>query len=87
MITEETRLESVIKTPTSRRERLILDALDGEELTARQIAYKLGFSDLNAVKPRLTELKAKGIVYTPGKAYDYLTERNVALWRRVDNGL
>ena len=33
-----------------------------EGLTARQIARKLGFDDLNAVRPRLTELKESYMV-------------------------
>lgn len=86
MITTETRLESFLKTPTNKREQMILEALGAGEMTARQIAYKLGFSDLNAVRPRLTELKEKGIVEASGKAYDNLTQRNVALFRRVSDG-
>lgn len=83
MITEETRLESYLKTPTSKRQQMILEALGSKEMTARMIAQKLGFSDLNAVKPRLTELKSSGHVEACGKAYDMLTNRNVALFRRV----
>ena len=62
--------------------RMILDAMD-KPMTAREIAYKLKFSDLNAVKPRLTEMKARGTVEVIGKAYDALTERNVSVYRRT----
>ena len=58
-ITEQTRLESYLKTPTSKRKALILNTLGQNQMTARMIAEDLGFSDLNAVKPRLTELKSK----------------------------
>ena len=51
--------------------------------TARQIAYKLGFSDLNAVKPRLTELRKAGKIKAIGKAYDETTQRNVTVYRAV----
>jgi len=54
-----------------------------KEMTARMIATELGFSDMNAVKPRLTELKNKGIIEASGKAYDALTKRSVALFRKV----
>jgi len=82
-ITEETRLESYIATPTSERKRMILTILDDKEMTARMIAYALGFKDLNAVKPRLTELKNEGRVVVVGKAYDALTERKVAVFKRA----
>lgn len=83
MITEETRLESYLKTPTSKRQNMILECMGTREMTARMIATELGFSDMNAVKPRLTELKDKGIIEATGKAYDSLTKRSVAVFRRV----
>ena len=58
-ITEETRLASYISTPTAERKQMILSVLGDKQMTARMIAYSLGFKDLNAVKPRLTELKKK----------------------------
>ena len=39
--------------------------------------------DNNAVKPRLTEMKARGTVEVIGKAYDALTERHVSVYRRT----
>ena len=48
MITKETRLESYLKTEPSKRQKLILSVLD-RPMSARQIADKLGFGDLNAV--------------------------------------
>ena len=77
-ITKETRFESYITTPTDRRKKLILYVM-----TARKIAYKLGFSDLNAVKPRLTELVKAGKVEVIDKAYDNATKRRVAVYRRI----
>lgn len=82
-ITKETRLESYLKTPTSKRCRIILETLGDKEMTARQIAAALGFADLNAVKPRLTELKEMGVIIASGKAYDTTTKRNVATFKRA----
>ena len=82
-ITRETRKESYIARPVTRAVD-ILKFLDGKEYTARQIAYGMGFTDLNAVKPRLTELKAAGLVEVTGKAYDETTKRRVAVWRAAE---
>ena len=82
-ITEETRLASYISTPTAERKQMILTVLGDKQMTARMIAYSLGFKDLNAVKPRLTELKKEGRIVVVGKAYDKLTERNVAVFQRA----
>jgi len=82
-ITEETRLESYLKTAPGPRQQMILEALGDEEMTARMIANKLGFTDLNAVKPRITELKQSGRIVASGKAYDITSKRNVALFKRA----
>ncbi len=52
-------------------------------MTARQIAYGMGFKDLNAVKPRLSELKAAGRIEAVGKAYDNATKRKVAVYKAI----
>ncbi len=83
-ITKETRQEAYVVRPVTRAGE-ILAKLDGRELTARELAYELGFSDLNAVKPRLTELKACGLVEVVGKKKDLVTDRNVAVWRKIEN--
>lgn len=83
-ITKETRQESYIKRPVTRAND-ILEFMGNKAMTARQIAYGMGFTDLNAVKPRLTELKAAGKVKALSeKAYDNVSKRNVAVWRRTD---
>lgn len=79
-ITEETRLEGYILRPVKRCDE-ILEFMGDRELTARQIAYGMGYSDLNAVKPRITELKKAGKVEAVGKTKDDLTGRNVAVYR------
>lgn len=81
-ITKENRLESYLQRPVN-RQTAILEALDGSEMTARQIANKLGYFDLNAVKPRLTEMKKAGLIEVVGKAYDMATDRNTAVYARV----
>ena len=58
-ITKETRRESYIQRPVSRVNQ-ILDFMGDKDMTARQIAYGLGYKDLNAVKPRLTAGRSKG---------------------------
>ena len=82
-ITKETRSESYITRPVTRTAD-ILEFMGDREYTARQIAYGLGFTDLNAVKARLTELKAAGLVEATGKAYDETTKRRVAVWRAAE---
>lgn len=83
MITQETRLESHHKTDKQTRYNLILSVLkkSNKPLTARQIAYRLNFKDLNSVKPRLTELvNDLHKVKVCDKAYDELTQRHVATY-------
>lgn len=85
MISTECRRESHEKTDKQTRYKLILNVLNASNkpLTARQIAYRLGFKDLNAVKPRLTELVKLEKVKQAGKEYDAMTERNVTTYEAV----
>ena len=83
-ITKETRLESYFKAPMGQRQRMILEVLGDKEMTANEIRKALGFSDLNAVRPRLTELKDKGLIEAVGKKWDKDTERNVAVFKKVE---
>ena len=84
-VTKETRQESYLKIEPSKRCKLILSVLT-KPMTARQIAYALHFSDLNAVKPRLTEMVEDGLIEAFEKAYDETTGRKVAVYRRIKNG-
>lgn len=86
MITEETRRESYFITKekvTDKRSKEILKVLGNKEMTANEIRKVLGYSDLNAVRPRLTELKDKGIIEAVGKKYDKDTKRSVAMFKVV----
>lgn len=81
-ITKETRLESFFKAPTGKRQKMILEVLGENEMTANEIRKALGFRDLNAVRPRITELKAKGVIEAIDKRYDADTKRHVAVFRK-----
>ena len=82
MITQETRLESyIITNPKSIRDN-ILNILD-RPMTARQIADKLGYSHPIIVRPRITELMKQGKIKATDKAYDEVTQRNVAVFTRI----
>lgn len=72
-----------IKGKRGTRYNMILEALDGKEMTAREVGYKLGHQDLNAVKPRLTELTAKGLLEVTGTKKDHVTNRQVSIYRRT----
>ena len=81
-IAKECQLESFKKLDNAKRCRMILSQLD-KPRTAREIAYRLGFSDLNAVKPRLSEMKARGTVEVTKKEKDSITNRKVSVYRRA----
>lgn len=54
----------------SPRQRLIISVLQNSvvPLTEREIMYRLGFSDTNAVRPRVNELLKAGVLQElPGK--------------------
>ena len=83
-VTSECQRESWYKCEPSKRCRMILEVLN-EPMTSRQVAYKLGFMDLNAVKPRISEMLRDGRVEVCGKAYDETTQRHVSVYRRKIN--
>ena len=67
----------------AKRKQLILRTLGNRELTAREIAYRLGLRERNAVHPRLTELEKDGRVEKCGKKIDRITKTTVSVYRRV----
>lgn len=86
MITHETRRDSHRITDKSTRHRMILEAFRAHgEMTAREVGHALGFYDLNAVKPRITELCGKGLLVATGKKYDGKTKRTVATFAAVED--
>ena len=82
-ITRETRHEAYELRPSPRQVE-ILAILGDDEMTARQIANEMGFTDLNAVKPRLTELRDAEKIEAVAKTVDPVTGRKVAVYKRKD---
>lgn len=87
-VTDETRREGLncARKRLTPRALLIIGALRSGPMTAAEIADKLGFSDLNAVKPRLHELKAMGIVRVVGKRPNKRSGINNAVYELVERG-
>lgn len=82
-ITKQTRRAAYKKRPVTRAGE-ILKFMGNRELTAREIAYGMGFDDLNAVKPRLSELKEQGLVEAISKKKCRVTGKTVAVWKVVE---
>lgn len=82
-IPRQTRRESYEAMDRETRKREILAVLDGREMTAREIAKKLGFKERNATAPRLTELRKAGRVEPCGIRIDGTTGRPVTVWRKT----
>ena len=82
-IPRQTRRESYEAMDRETRKKEILAVLDGREMTAREIAKKLGFHERNAAAPRLTELKKAGRVEPCGIRIDKTTGRPVTVWRKA----
>ena len=78
-ITKETRLESYITRPATRADK-ILERLRDNQMTAREIAYSMGFSELNSVRPRISELLKAGEIEVVGKTKDMVTGKSVAVF-------
>lgn len=81
-ITKETRLEAYIQRPTPRAKQ-IMEVIGDREMTSREIAEEMGFTDMNAVKPRMAELKNLGKVKAVAKKKDPITNVRVAVWKKV----
>ena len=82
-ITELKELKALEKELTAE-----IKALEDElkqEMTSREIATLLGYTDMNAVRPRITELVAMGKIATCGAVTDPVTGRTVAVYRRIRN--
>lgn len=64
------------------RQREVINALMERRLSAWQLAHQCNRL-VHAVRPRLTELKAKGIIRDAGERYEPITERNETVWELV----
>lgn len=82
-ITKETRQEAYVVRPVTRAKD-VLEVLGEDELTAREIAQRLGTNDRQYVAPRITELKNAGLIEAVGKRKDTITGINVAVWKKVE---
>lgn len=83
-ITVETRKEAFHMRPAKTRKNDILNVLGDREMSARQIAWRLGYEDMNAVRPRITEMVEEGILEAAGTIRDTVTGRRVATFRKID---
>lgn len=81
--TRASRADGHEKIDKATRQKMILECLERGEMTAREIAYCLGFSERNAVAPRLTELKAAGLVEPSGRKMDTTTGVKVTTWALI----
>ena len=85
--TFETRHEANLNVDKQKRYKQIIEVLQDQELTAKEIAvemFKRGYiptSERNFAAPRLTELSIKGIVEPIGKVICEYTGKKVAVYR------
>ena len=82
-IPRQTRRASHEAMNKETRKKRILECLEVREMTAREIAWKLGFHERNAAAPRLTELRKAGRVEPCGIRIDDTTGRPVTVWRKT----
>ena len=68
----------------SRRAQEILAAIhELQTASDRHVCQRLGFSDMNAVRPRITELIRQGVLEECGETHDTVTDRMVRVVRVV----
>lgn len=90
-VTLENRNFANLEIDRQKRYEQILEVLDENEMTAKEIAdemYKRGYiptNERNFSAPRLTELSIKGIVEPTGKKRCEWTHKMVTTFRRREN--
>lgn len=90
-VTLETRLQAEETIDKQRRYNQILEILDNNEMTAKEIANEMWMKEMiptnerNFVSPRLTELSIQGIVEPIGKKKCYWTNKMVSVYRKRGN--
>lgn len=88
-ITKATRIMSYKQTDKQPLRQLVLDALLGKELTAREIAVDMHQKGLipyparAVIQPRITELVEAGVIVAIGAKVDTETDRKVAVYKVV----
>lgn len=88
-ITEETRRESheEIKPKKEFRRQQIMEAIvEHGPATADELMDRLGYTDPNRVRPRLTELKQAGALCAVGKRKSRSSGKLVAVWSVNEKG-
>lgn len=86
-ITNETRRASYRQLKPQMRWGKILMTLKGNQMTAREIATKLGFTDMNYVRPRISELQKYGVIQACGATVDPITHKTVAIFEIVEGAI
>lgn len=90
MITNDTRQEALESVDKEKRYKQILECLDGNEMTAKELSVEMcrrGYiptSERNFTAPRLTELTKKGVVAPIGKKKCEYTGKTVAIYKKLD---
>ena len=64
---------------------LLLNKYNEQGLSARELAYKLGYTERNATHPRLTRLVRIGKVIKSSKRKDKITGRLVTIYKLRDD--
>jgi predicted HTH transcriptional regulator len=70
---------SGLNTFSARQQKVLVALALLHRATDRQIMEHLGFSDLNAVRPRITELVQRGILTEAASTRDPITGKTVRL--------
>ena len=86
-ITRETRRASYKQLKPEKRWGKILIALKGNQMTAREIATKLGYTDMNYVRPRISELQKYNVIRACGATVDPITHKTVAVFEVVEGAI
>lgn len=76
--------QAYMKEANEGRRHMIMWMLKGRNMTARELAYELGFHERNATAPRLTELEQRGLVVVVGTRIDPVTKIRVRVYGRSD---
>lgn len=88
-ITKATRITSYKKTEKQPLRQLVLETLDGKQLTAREIAVEMHAKGLlpyparAIIQPRITELVESGVIEAVDIKHDEETDRKVAVYKVV----
>ena len=84
---EESKDKELLKRTFISRETKILMLLqkNPKGLSARQLAYMLGYTERNATAPRLTKMKKIGQVISAGKVKDMITKKSVTIYKLRGN--